>query len=109
MSDETDDRTARSLTQRPRNPRVPVNFAVDLEGQNASGEDFNIRAEAVLISRGGATLICDAPIDVGTPVRLTPPFGGALEAEVNGVWIDETDKLQRIGVRLIDQNGWFAE
>ena len=33
----------------------------------------------------------------------------ALDAEVNGVWSDETDGRQRIGVKLLDQDGWFAE
>jgi hypothetical protein len=42
-------------------------------------------------------------------VRLTPPFGRALDAEINGVWTDEEDGRQHIGVRLLDPNGWFAE
>ena len=108
MAEETKRETG-SLPQRPRSPRVPVNFAVELEGRNAADEPFQASAEAVLVSRGGATLISDVPINVGAVVRLTPPFGRMLEAEVNGVWIDESDGLQRIGVKLLDQNGWFAE
>jgi hypothetical protein len=96
-------------SQRPRSPRVPVNFTVELEGVHAGGETFRVTAEAVRVSRGGATLITDTPLDVGTRVRLTPPFGRALDAEVNGVWADESDGRQRIGVKLLDPNGWFAE
>ena len=95
--------------QRPRSPRVPVNFTVELEGLSASDEPFHVQAEAVRVSRGGATLITEAQVANGTVVRLTPPFGRALEAEVNGVWKDETDGRQRIGIRLLDPNGWFAE
>jgi len=109
MSDESKNDTTSAPPQRPRSPRVPVNFPVELEGRSRAGETFKVNAEAVRVSRGGATLITDVPIEVGTPVRLTPPFGRPLDAEVNGVWTDESDGRQRIGVKLLDQNGWFAE
>ena len=34
--------------QRPRSPRVPVDFAVQLEGRNRDGEPFDVQAEAGL-------------------------------------------------------------
>jgi hypothetical protein len=95
--------------QRPRSPRVPVNFSVQLDGVTSDGAPFQAEAAAVKVSRGGATLITDAPLSVGARVRLTPPFGRSLEAEVNGVWTDETDGQQRVGVKLLDANGWFAD
>jgi hypothetical protein len=95
--------------QRPRSPRVPVDFAVELEGRTHDGEPFHVQAEAVKVSRGGATLITDAAVELGTVVRLTPPFGRSIDAEVNGVWTDDADGKQRIGVKLLDANGWFAE
>ncbi len=70
---------------------------------------FQVQAEAIKVSRGGATLVTDVNVGVGDVVRLTPPFGRALDAEVNGVWTDETDGKQRIGVKLLDAHGWFAE
>ena len=51
----------------------------------------------------------DAEVTPGSVVRLTPPFGRELDAEVNGTWIDEIDGRRRIGVKLLDQDGWFAE
>jgi hypothetical protein len=108
MSDETKTENI-PLSQRPRSPRVPVNFTVELEGASASGAAFNVSAEAVRVSRGGATLITDVEVGAGTRVRLTPPFGRSLEAEVNGVWTDEADGRQHIGVKLLDPDGWFAE
>ena len=98
-----------SPSQRPRSPRVPVNFTVELEGKGEDGEPFYITAEAVRVSRGGATLVTDVLVNEGVAVRLTPPFGRALDAEVNGVWIDDSDGRRRIGVRLLDPAGWFAE
>ena len=96
-------------SQRPRSPRVPVNFTVELEGDDAEGRHYQVTAEAVRVSRGGATLITDIPARAGMRVRLTPPFGRALDAEVNGVWTDEADGRQRIGVKLLEPDGWFAE
>ena len=98
-----------SPAQRPRSPRVPVNFAVELEGLDVAGEPFHVQAEAVRVSRGGATLISEARLQVGAAVRLTPPFGRTLDAEVNGVWTEESDGRQHIGVKLLNENGWFAE
>ena len=108
MSDRTNSETV-PPSQRPRSPRVPVNFTVELEGDDAQGRRFHVNAEAVRVSRGGATLVTDVPARVGLKLSLTPPFGRALDAEVNGVWTDDADGLQRIGVRLLDPNGWFAE
>ncbi len=96
-------------SQRPRSPRVPVDFAVELEGRAADGEPFHVQAKAIKISRGGATILTDAKVAVGAILRLTPPFGRTLEAEVNGVWRDEASGGQCVGVRLLDANGWFAE
>ena len=106
---EDSKRVEEARLQRPRSPRVPVDFSVELSGQTPGGEPFQVQAEAIKVSRGGATLVTDAVVEVGDRVRLTPPFGRALDAEVNGVWTDETDGKQRIGVKLLDAHGWFAE
>lgn len=95
--------------QRPRSPRVPVNFSLVVAGETTKGEAFEIQAAAVKISRGGATILIDKEIAVGTQLLLTPPFGKKLAAEVNGVWTDEKDGQQRVGVKLLDSDGWFAE
>ena len=33
-------------------PRVPVEFALEVEGKTVNGEPFNVKAQAVKISRG---------------------------------------------------------
>ena len=96
-------------SQRPRSPRVPVDFALRVEGTEASGKSFQAEAKATKISHGGATLIIEVDVPVGSTVQLTPASGGMLTAEVNGSWIDEIDGRRRIGVKLLDANGWFAE
>jgi len=80
-----------------------------VEGETLHGKPFQLKAQAIKISRGGATLIIDAEVAVGTRLKLTPPFGHKLDAEVNGVWNDQIDGGVRIGVKLLDPNGWFAE
>lgn len=106
---EKDPRGATLPSQRPRSPRVPVEFALEVEGKSPGGESFNVQAQAIKISRAGATILLDADVSVGTIVKLTPPFGRKLDAEVNGVWIDPIDSRRRIGVKLLDEDGWFAE
>lgn len=107
--DDNNRREAAVRSQRPRSPRVPVEFALEVSGKTPAGTPFQVRAQAVKISRGGATIIIDVEVAKGSVVRLTPPFGRELDAEVNGVWIDEIDGRGRIGVKLLDADGWFAE
>ena len=98
-----------SASQRPRSPRVPVEFSLEVEGNDRNGNAFQTKAVATKISRGGATILIDVDIATGTIIKLVPPFGGALEAEVNGSWTDDLDGKRRIGVKLLDADGWFAE
>jgi hypothetical protein len=104
-----DSRSATVPSQRPRSPRVPVEFSLGVEGKTSSGQPFKLQAKAIKISRGGATIIIDADVALGAVVKLTPPFGRELNAEVNGVWTDPIDGRRRIGVKLLDEDGWFAE
>lgn len=106
---EKDPRRVAASSQRPRSPRVPVEFALTVEGTSAAGEPFRVEAQAVKISRAGATILLDQEMTVGAIVRLFPPFGKELNAEVNGVWTDPLDGRRRIGVKLLDEDGWFAE
>ena len=96
-------------SQRPRSPRLPVEFALEVEGTDASGKSFQAKAKATKISRGGATLVIDVDVPIGSTLQLTPASGGKLKAEVNGAWVDDIDGQRRIGVKLLDANGWFAE
>jgi hypothetical protein len=106
---EKDLRGASLPSQRPRSPRVPVEFALKVEGETQAGESFNVQAQAIKISRAGATILLDADVALGAIVKLTPPFGRDLNAEVNGVWTDPIDGRRRIGVKLLAEVGWFAE
>lgn len=108
MSDETRPEEG-ARTQRPRSPRVPVDFSVVLDGVAPDGAPFHVQASAIKVSRGGATLITDVPLSLGARVRLTPPFGRSLDAEVNGIWVDEADGKQHVGIKLLEPNGWFAD
>ena len=100
-----------AASQRPRSPRVPVAFDLTLEGTDEAGKSFSVKAQATKISRGGATIALEDRVDIalGSKVTLVPPFGGQLEAEVNGSWDDELDSRRRIGVKLLSDEGWFSE
>jgi hypothetical protein len=92
----------------PRSPRVPVDFSLVVEGETAGGKPFKAKASAIKVSRTGATIVIDEEVALGARILLTPPFGGKFEADVNGVWIDESDGRRHIGVKLVSKNGWFA-
>ena len=106
---EKESRPDVASSQRPRSPRVPVEFALEVEGKDREGTAFRAKATATKISRGGATLLLDVDLALGTVITLIPPFGGTLEGEVNGSWIDEIDGKRRIGVKLTESDGWFAQ
>lgn len=106
---EKNSRPQGDSSQRPRSPRVPVEFALEVEGTDASGTSFKQTGKATKISRGGATIIIEVDVAIGTIVRLVPPFGNKLDAEVNGSWTDEIDGRRRIGVKLLNTDGWFAD
>ncbi len=106
---EKDRRGPVSPSQRPRNPRVPVEFALEVEGKTAAGKTFCVEAQAIKISRGGATIVLEEEVALGSVVTLTPPFGQKLQGQVNGIWTDEVDSRQRVGIKLLDTDGWFAE
>ena len=99
----------KDASQRPRSPRIPVEFDLEVEGKDASGSAFQATAKATKISSRGATLLIDVDVPIGATVKLMPASGGTLTAEVNGSWIDDIDGNRRIGVKLLDANGWFAE
>src|SRR4026207_1112681 len=99
---EKDPRGDVASSQRPRSPRVPVEFALDVEGTDSAGKSFQAKATATKISRGGATLLLDVDIAVGSTVQLVPPFGGKLTAEVNGSWIANTAAQRRNGGKTSD-------
>ena len=97
------------MDQRPRSPRVPVEFPLEVQGTDESGKAFEAKGTAVKISHAGATIVIDVDVPVGSKVTLVQASGAKLAAEVNGSWIDDLDGKRRIGVRLLDANGWFGE
>jgi hypothetical protein len=80
-----------------------------VDGQDSAGAPFHAKAQAIKISRGGATIALESELAVGAVIKLTPPFGRQLDAQINGVWHDEMNGRQLIGVKLLDADGWFAE
>jgi hypothetical protein len=82
---------------------------LEVQGIDESGKAFEAKGTAVKISHAGATIVIDVDVPVGSKVTLVQASGAKLAAEVNGSWIDDLDRKRRIGVRLLDANGWFGE
>ncbi|HEX8501067.1 MAG TPA: hypothetical protein VF659_10810 [Pyrinomonadaceae bacterium] len=91
-----------------RNKRVRVRFPVRVELPLEDGRSRILRANTVVVSHAGATLDVDEPIALGMGLQVSPPFGGTLLAEVNGVWLDEETGRHRVSIRLIDPASWTS-
>ena len=104
-----EDGSRHGASERPRSARLPVNFSVIVEGETADAKPFKLKASAIKVSRTGATIIIDEDLALGSRVNLIPPFGGKFAADVNGVWVDESDGRRHIGVKLLNADGWFAK
>ena len=84
--------------------RFPVRVEVPVD----DGRTRVLQAETVVVSHAGATLDVDEPIPEGMGLQVSPPFGGSLLAEVNGVWVDSETGRHRVSIRLLDPLSWTS-
>ena len=91
-----------------RNTRVRIHFPVRVEVPIDDGRTRVLHAHTVVVSHAGATLDVDEPIPEGMGLQVSPPFGGSLLAEVNGVWVDSESGRHRVSIRLLDPLSWTA-
>ncbi|HEX8151340.1 MAG TPA: PilZ domain-containing protein [Pyrinomonadaceae bacterium] len=91
-----------------RNRRVRMRFPVRVEVPVEEGRTRVLQAHTVVVSHAGATLDVDEPIPEGMGLQVSPPFGGSLLAEVNGVWVDGESGRHRVSIRLLDPLSWTA-
>lgn len=93
---------------RRKNKRVNMRFPVTVEVPVGGGRTRRLQAHTVVVSHAGATLDLDVSIPVETGIQVTPPFGGAILAEVTDAWVDSLTGRQRVSVRLIDPSSWTS-
>lgn len=91
-----------------RNKRVRMRFPVRVEVPLDDGRTRVLQAHTVVVSHAGATLDMDEPIPEGLGLQVSPPFGGSLLAEVNGVWFDSESGRHRVSIRLLDPLSWTS-
>jgi hypothetical protein len=84
--------------------RFPVRVEVPLD----EGRTRVLQAHTVVVSHAGATLDMDEPIPEGMGLQVSPPFGGSLLAEVNGLWVDGESGRHRVSIRLLDPVSWTS-
>ena len=89
----------------PKDRAVHAYQSLRWSGGKTANDESSVQAQAIKISRAGATILLDADVALGSILKLTPPFGRPLDAEVNGVWTDAIDGRRRIGVKLLDTDG----
>lgn len=84
--------------------RFPLRVEVPVD----DGRTRVLQAHTVVVSHAGATLDVDEPIPEGMGLQVSPPFGGSLLAEVNGVWVDGESGRHRVSIRLLDPLSWTS-
>jgi hypothetical protein len=84
--------------------RFPIRVEVPVD----DGRTRVMQAHTVVVSHAGATLDMDEPIPVGMGLQVSPPFGGSLLAEVNGLWVDAESGRHRVSIRLLDPLSWTS-
>ena len=85
-----------------------MRFPVKVEVPLGDGRTRALQAHTVVVSHAGATLDVDEPIPEGMGLQVSPPFGGSLLAEVNGVWVDRESGRHRVSIRLLDPLSWTS-
>lgn len=85
-----------------------MRFPVTIEVPVGGGRTRRLDAHTVIVSHAGATLDLDESIPVETGIQVTPPFGGAILAEVTDAWVDGSSGRHRVSVRLIDPSSWTS-
>ena len=85
-----------------------MHFPLRVEVPTDDGGTRVLSARTVVVSHAGATLDVDEPIPEGMGLQVSPPFGGSLLAEVNGVWVDGESGRHRVSIRLLDPLSWTA-
>jgi hypothetical protein len=99
--------TERQLKLR-RNKRISIRFPVTVEVPLEEGHIRALLAHTVVVSHAGATLEMDESVPVGIGLQVSPPFGGTMLAEVNGVWVDQSTGKHLVSIRLIDPTSWTS-
>lgn len=94
--------------RRRKNKRVRMRFPVTIEVPEGGGRTRRVSAETIIVSHAGATLELDENIPTEAGIQVTPPFGGAILAEVTDAWIDRPSGRRRVSIRLIDPTSWTA-
>ena len=94
--------------RRRKNKRVRMRFPVTIEVPEGGGRTRRVLAETIIVSHAGATLELDENIPTEAGIQVTPPFGGAILAEVTDAWIDRSSGRRRVSIRLIDPTSWTA-
>ena len=94
--------------RRRKNKRVRMRFPVTIEVPEGGGRTRRVLAQTIIVSHAGATLELDENIPTEAGIQVTPPFGGAILAEVTDAWIDRPSGRRRVSIRLIDPTSWTA-
>jgi PilZ domain-containing protein len=83
--------------------RVLLSIPVVIEGTDTDNQHFIEETTTENVSKLGACIVVDRVLKLGSIISLSA-FQGKFncKAEVKAIWIDESEKKKKVGVRFIE-------
>ena len=83
--------------------RILLAIPVVIEGADAENQHFIEETTTENVSKWGACIVVDRILKLGSIISLTAFQGKfSCQAEVKAVWIDESEKRKKVGVRFVE-------
>jgi PilZ domain len=84
--------------------RVLLAIPMLIEGEDAENQHFMEETMTENVSKLGACIVVDRVLKLGSIINLSAFQGKfSCKAEVKAIWIDETQKKKKVGVRFVEQ------
>ena len=84
-------------------PRILLALPVTVEGKDTSNNHFLEETTTENVSKSGACLLIKHSLEIGSTVTISAWQGKfKCQAIVRGIWIDDHDKKNKLGIRFIE-------
>lgn len=96
---------------RRRAVRVPLKVALEIEGVDFAGNPFKETATTVDVSLTGACICTTVRVAPGAILKVSGvKFRFSAIVSVRGVWMDESDGVQKMGVMFLERDdNWVVK
>jgi PilZ domain len=83
--------------------RILLTIPVVIEGADSDNQNFIEETTTENVSKFGACILVDRVLKLGSIISITAFQGKFIcKAEVKAVWIDESERKKKVGVRFVE-------